>query len=47
MTADEAKKFGLIDSVVEKKNTRYSFVQLQLDKHILEFYIKLLIRYVR
>ena len=41
MTAEEAKKFGLIDSVVEKRNkTQYlAFVQLQLAMHLAEIYI--------
>ena len=44
MTADEAKKFGLIDSVVEKENKpQYQqTLQLQLDNKKIENYINLI-----
>ena len=40
MTAEEAKQFGLVDSVVEKENkTQYiELLQLQLDNNIIDLY---------
>ena len=47
MTAEEAKKFGLMNSVVEKevKAQYMDTKQLQLDKKILKFNIKVIDRY--
>ena len=41
MTADEAKKFGLMDSVVEKENkTQYiAYPTTSTAKHLAEIYI--------
>ena len=42
MTSEEAKKFGLIDSVVEKEGKILDIanLQLRLDNIIIEFYIR-------
>ena len=50
MTAEEAKKFGLIDSVVEKENkTQYiaNIYNFNLISKYLSFILIILIRYVR